>query len=479
MTALGSGNAIFISHNAADRPYAAALKKAFRALVDPEVINVRSSTSEDAGPEGGEAWRDWIYDSVVEARTTLIVVTPHALGKPWLLWEAGAVKGAALARRAQQDAAAGPAPRDTPNASSRTTIVSLAYGLPESECPDPLRGEQIIQGTDLERLEPLFNRILQSHGIAGDVLYRAGKRMTATLDGYLGSVRAAMKRAPSLVNEANVQDWLRRLDDLVDGKRVSELGGFERWVMLAFGRETDEDAQAGGIPIDVRLHRRLGDLHLRQKQYRQAVRQLRLAWRAAPRDIFILRPLAEASMKRLLDGIEDGDVSARDEIETVLDAIASLDEHAYTANPDAAGLLGKYYRRVLRDPERALAVYKKALEINPNSYYLADLVGQTELELGHHEQAHAHFERALQIIQQLDERNIWSLATAATASVGLARTDEAREFLTRLRSIEPPSDSQFDTIASGIREVAQRTGIPGEVVTDLLRTLDPRRESAG
>jgi tetratricopeptide (TPR) repeat protein len=473
---MSPGNSIFISHNAADRAYAGALKQAFEALVGSrELIDVRSSTSEDAGPEGGEAWREWIYRRVVEARTTLIVVTPHALGKPWLLWEAGAVKGAALARRALQDAAAGPAARDAPKTPSSATIVSLAYGLPDSECPDPLRGEQIIQGTDLKRLAPVFRRILQAHGIEGDLLFEAGTRMEQALDQYLESVRAAMKRAPSLVNEANVQDWLKRLDELEAKDRLSELGGFERWVMLAFGRDTDEDAKAGGIPIDVRLHRRLGELHLRQRQYRQAVRQLRLAWRAAPRDIFILRPLAEASMKRLLDGNADSDVSARDEIQTLLDAIASLDEHAYTATPEAAGLLAKYYRRVVGDLEKALDVYEKALEINPNSYYLADLVGQTELELGHDAQARAHFERALQITQRLDECNIWTHATAATALVGLARIDEARDQLTKLRSIEPPSDSQFDSIARGIREVAQRSGISDAVVTDLLRTLDPRR----
>src|SRR5262249_60820143 len=102
------------------------------------------------------------------------------------------------------------------------------------------------------------------------------------------------------VNEANVQDWLARLDALTGDKRLSEVGGFERWMMLAFGREGNEDPRTGGIPIDVRLHRRIGELHLGQPQYSHAVRQLPLAWRAAPRDIFVLRPLAEASMKNLL-----------------------------------------------------------------------------------------------------------------------------------------------------------------------------------
>ncbi|HVQ13242.1 MAG TPA: toll/interleukin-1 receptor domain-containing protein, partial [Vicinamibacterales bacterium] len=139
-------NALFISHNATDLAYAQALEQVVYDLLGSEtLIEVRVSSSAKAGPEGGETWRDWIHRAVLEARSTLIVVTPHALGKPWLLWEAGAVKGAALAR-------------DT---TSKPVIVSLAYGLPISECPDPLRGEQIIVGTDLKRLEELFKSIFE------------------------------------------------------------------------------------------------------------------------------------------------------------------------------------------------------------------------------------------------------------------------------------------------------------------------------
>lgn len=93
-------NVLFISHNAADRPFAVALQTAIHDLIDSDtLIDVRYSTSDEAGPQGGEKWREWIYRQVVEARTALIVVTPHAIGEPWLLWEAGACWGAALARK--------------------------------------------------------------------------------------------------------------------------------------------------------------------------------------------------------------------------------------------------------------------------------------------------------------------------------------------------------------------------------------------
>ncbi len=480
MTESTAKTVLFISHNAADLPYAQALEGYLEDLLpDYKQIEVRYSTNPRTGPEGGETWRDWIYRAVVEARTTLIIITPHALGKPWLLWEAGAVKGAALARGTKRPIAPKPMSDEESNSSPAPIIVSIAFGLPNSECPDPLRGEQIIAGNDAARLDDLFNRILEDHGVPRRVHVKAGTLATKAYQRYQLAVEAAMRRAPSLTNEANIQDWLKRLEELVIGKRLSELDGFERWMMLAFGRDIDEDIKTGGIPIDVRLHRTLGELHLGQRQYRNAVRQLRLAWRAAPRDIFVLRPLAEASMKRVLEGGDADNEAARQEIKTLLAAIGELDNRAYTATPEATGLLAKYHRRVLGEPLTALEIYKTGLEANPKSYYLADLVAQTELELGQRDAARISFGRALKIIEEIGrsgEENIWSHATAATACIALERFDRAREHLARVLAVGPPSSSEADSIARGIREVATRFDVATEIVNDLMQTLCARRE---
>src|SRR5262249_25454497 len=66
-----AGNVLFISHNAADRPFAVALHAAIRD--SDTLIDVRYSTNDKAGPQGGEKWREWIYRQAVEARTALIV----------------------------------------------------------------------------------------------------------------------------------------------------------------------------------------------------------------------------------------------------------------------------------------------------------------------------------------------------------------------------------------------------------------------
>ncbi|HEY0859278.1 MAG TPA: TIR domain-containing protein [Albitalea sp.] len=466
-----AGHVLFISHNAADRPFALALQSAIRELIDSDtLIDVRYSTSDEAGPQGGDEWREWIYRQVVEARTALIVVTPHALGKPWLLWEAGACWGAALAQRAARESVAGASANDPADPLGGRLNVSIAYGLAETDCPDPLRGDQIIQGANPERIRQLLQRILQTHDIPSRQLIKAGERMQGVLERYLPKVRDAMLQAPSLVNEANVQDWLSRLDMLARSDRLSELGGFQRWMTLAFGR----DADAGGVPIDVRLHRRLGELYLGQRQYAQAVEQLTLARWAAPRDIYVLRPLAEAAMKRLL--AERGDAgdaaSSRQQIESLLAAIAELDDKAFVANPDAAALYGKYLRRVAGDRQAAVRVYDAALQANADSYYLADLLAQTRLELGVKDEALATYRQALAIIERIGEHNEWSHATAATAHLALGDLGGARQRLTAIAAMEPaPSASTIEAVSQGLRDVGSRVGMPAEALDDLLGVL--------
>ena len=468
-------NILFISHNAADRPYAAAIEAAILELLDNDtLIDVRYSTSDEAGPQGGEQWREWIYTQVVEARTAIIVVTPHALGRPWLLWEAGACWGAALAQKA---VAVPDEAGDEGEMGSvgRRLNVSVAYGLTENECPDPLRGDQIIPGANRERVNALLQRIMQVHGVPSRQLFRAGERMQGVLDRYLERVRTSLLKTPSLVTEANVQDWLARLEELVRSNRLSELPSFQRWMALAFGR----DGEAAGVPIDVRLHRRLGELHLRDRQHARAAEQLQLARLAAPRDIYVLRPLAESVMKRLLaDQAAAQETATAEDVESLLAAIQDLDDQAFVATPDAAALLGKYLRRVKKDSALAADRYAASLRANPDSFYLADLLAQTQLDLGLRDAARASFREALAIVDRLGERNVWSHATGATACLALDDLDGARKHLAAVAALGP-NKSESDSIGGGLRDVAGRLGIAPEVVDDLLLAITGPRAAPG
>jgi hypothetical protein len=107
------------------------------------------------------------------------------------------------------------------------------------------------------------------------------------------------------------------------------------------------------------LHRRLGELYLAQKDFAPAAEQLELAWRAAPRDIYLLRPLIEARMKHLLaEQANSAAVGAREDIEPLLVAIKGLDPEAFVSSADAAALHGKY----LRARESAADVYAAVLK---------------------------------------------------------------------------------------------------------------------
>ncbi len=451
---------LFISHSAVDRPYALAIKRAIVELLGSEsMIDVRYSSSAETGPQGGDRWRQWIDSQVVECRTALILVTPESLSKPWLLWEAGACRGAALERRRAGD--------DGPG----RLIVSIAYGLSETECPDPLRGDQIVVGTDPERVEQLFYQLLNHHELPDDTKFRAFKRIESVVEKNVAAAREALLSSPSLVTEANIREWLDRLRGL--DTRGSELAGFERWMNLAFGRE----GETADVPIDVRLHRRLGELYLGRREFGRAVRQLELARRAAPRDIYVLRPLGQAHMSRFLEKHASTDEAGAmtDRIRAVLDAIHQLDSDAFTSNPDAAALYGKYQRRALGDPAAAIRTFEVALGQNPDSYYLADLLGQAHLQAGNLDAARATYEIAIEVLDRLaakGETNVWTYATCATACLVLGDFDRVRSSLAAIAREDDLNVEILDTIRRGIHEVGERLGADPAVVADLVGPLD-------
>ncbi len=396
------------------------------------------------------------------ASSVIVAVTPAALGKPWLIWEAGACHGAAIA-----GATGGRTPSDA--ARPLRLLVTMAFGLAETECPDPLRAGQIVAGSNRDRVGRLFESVLDSElpDLPKDEQRKVGGRMPGVLDRFLQTVTGELRRMPSLVNEANVQDWLSRLSELEQGDRTSEIAGFERWMMLAFERPDDA--------IDVRLHRRLGELHLGRRDYARAVTQLDLARRAAPRDIYVLRPLGQAYMNHYMALDATAPEAERDGIKSkvhdVLAAIAELDPDAYRKTPEAAALRARFERRAMANPNGAAAIYQEALQHNPDSYYLADVCGQTWLELKEFEKAREVYQRAVEIIDRVKEVNVWTCATAATANLVLGQGDRTRENLAKLKSLGA-RPSELAAIARGLREVAGQLRLSDTDVNDLLRLIE-------
>jgi tetratricopeptide (TPR) repeat protein len=220
---------------------------------------------------------------------------------------------------------------------------------------------------------------------------------------------------------------------------MSEVGHIHGWLNIAFGRESDE----GPRPLDLRIHRRLGELYLGAKNYRQAAAEFELARQLAPRDIFILRALGLAYLGQ----------KAYDQTKVVLDRIAELDADAFRHNVECATLQGRWYRDQGNYAE-AQRIYEEAFRENPRSYYLADLVGQMRLERGDRAGAADIYNDALRIINQLNEWNVWTHATAATASIMTGHEDVA---LRHLRDIHTghPTVENLRSIEDGLMRLGK------------------------
>jgi len=223
----------------------------------------------------------------------------------------------------------------------------------------------------------------------------------------------------------------------IKAKRLSEVINIHEWLNLTFGRDREEQP----IPIDLRLHRRLGDAYLSSKRPDRAVSEYSLALTLSPRDIFLLRSLGLA----YLDG------NRLDEASNTLNRIVELDQDAITRNVECATFKARL-QRAQNNFDGAAETYKKALDQNPDSYYLADILGQTLLTLGRIEDAQSSYRKAKEIIERLSEQNIWTHATLASASLVLGDESNTLEHLSEISRLKPSPDN-LKRIEEGLERI--------------------------
>ena len=207
---------------------------------------------------------------------------------------------------------------------------------------------------------------------------------------------------------------------------MSEISQLHDWLNLTFGRGRDERP----LPLDLRLHRRLGNAYRAAKRPDQAAQEFSLALEFAPRDIFILRSLGQAYL----------DANRRDEASKVVQRIEELDAKAFTHNAECAALKARLQRDG-NDFLGASETYRNALANNPDSYYLADVLGQTLLRLGKLEDARDVYRRAREIIGRLVEQNIWTHATLVTAALVLNDEAAVLQNLDAIANLRPAADN--------------------------------------
>ena len=127
-----------------------------------------------------------------------ILLTPASTQKPWVIWEAGAVAGAAFATKVAE-----------------ARVFPITIGIKASEVPTPFARTQVLTGTeksDVDKLvEELFSRF--NKDFAPREMRRFGALQDSAVRDFLKSINFILLKLPLAITEAAVQEWLGRLDD--------------------------------------------------------------------------------------------------------------------------------------------------------------------------------------------------------------------------------------------------------------------------
>jgi tetratricopeptide (TPR) repeat protein len=435
---------IFISLTQQDTEIAEALRTALTDLLG-DILEVHFSTSKEAagGIRHGQDWFQWIVEEVQHCDFALILLTPASVQKPWILWEAGAVHGAAIAS-GQGDL---------------RKVRPLVFQVDSVHLPSPIKDSkaQYRRGDRLDDVSTLFTEILDQYG---DELkkerYRAAvKRLDNTVETYLKSIQSTLLKAPMLPTPEVIEEWRIRLDEVLKRNRASEVEHLHDWLDIAFGREREEQPR----PLDLRIHGRLADLYIKSRNYRRAIEQLELSRQLAPRDIYVLRQLGKAYL-------DSGD---RGRAKAVIDRIDELDSKALVHNAEYAALAARWYREG-GNHAKAAEILRAALDDDRDSYYLANLLGEVALEGGQEQAGREAFKRALDIIARLRETNIWTHATAANAAFVLGNDELAAKNLKAVAETNPDAGA-LGTIEAGLDRLAKHVERGNERVLTLRGAL--------
>jgi tetratricopeptide (TPR) repeat protein len=443
-----SSQSLFISHTHTDQPIADAIRDAARSIFN-NVVAVNYSTNKelDGGIRPGDDWFRWIGQQVRQSKVALILLTPASVQKPWVLWEAGAVAGAALASDGE----------------GHRKLRPISYRLRGADIPTPFGRDQVTNGLDERDVERLFEDLIQqfASGLSPSALIKTGQQLGPACKTYLAQAIEACRTSPMLVTEAAVQEWLERISSLEAEGRSSETDELHDWLNVAFGRDGGENER----PLDLRIHRKLGELYARAGMPERAAREFDLARQLAPRDVYVLRRLGKAYLDQGKGRWEDAG--------KVIGVIEELDKTAFVRNAENAALKARWFSDRGAQTEAA-AVLKAAFVHNPRSYYLADLLGQAQLLTGLADDARQTYSQVLALIDSMRERNVWAVATGFTASLVTGDEHRQRAFLDELAALSTTSE-EAETIQRGVRKVAEAAGIDPHGLAKLEEAVGVRR----
>jgi hypothetical protein len=176
---------IFISLTKADSEIAIAISKVVRALLGTRVDVCYSTSQEpDKAIRHGEDWLEWIARRMQACDFALVLITPSSAKKPWILWEAGAVYGIAIASGSER----------------LRRVRPVIYQVEESDIPSPLKElrVQFKRGDRIDDAKYIFREIIDQYCEPTEEVSNLGKKLDKAIQTYMREVKAVLVRAPLL-----------------------------------------------------------------------------------------------------------------------------------------------------------------------------------------------------------------------------------------------------------------------------------------
>ena len=164
-----------------------AIRTAVRELLGDHV-DVRYFTSEALGIAvgHGEDWLEWIVTRMRKCDFALVLITANSARKPWLLWEAGAIYGIAIATGKR----------------NLRKVRPVIYQLDDTAVPAPIRDMrgQFRRGDITNEVKLLFKEIVDQYRglLSTDAVINLEPRLDTAIQAYMRQVRAVLIRAPLL-----------------------------------------------------------------------------------------------------------------------------------------------------------------------------------------------------------------------------------------------------------------------------------------
>src|SRR5262249_22331630 len=140
-------------------------------------VNYSSRKELEGGIPPGDDWFRWIVTQVRSADAAFILLTPSSIQKPWVIWESGAVAGAAFASSADE-----------------VRVFPITFGIKASEVPTPFARTQLVSGTDEADIVKLADELLSRFGeaLSNKQVVGYGKAQDAAVKNYLERVRGLL-----------------------------------------------------------------------------------------------------------------------------------------------------------------------------------------------------------------------------------------------------------------------------------------------